>query len=94
MENNFYVGIIHHRKKLFKISYSEKVVLYSEDNINFLDLISGIWYTLEENSKDYVDIKSIVHTDISLYKEDYIYLLNKHKENKITKTKKKYSLKG
>lgn len=89
MENNFYVGIINHKKKLFKQSFSEKVVLYSEDNINYLDLISGIWYTVLEDNKDYVDINSIVLTDISLYKEDYIYLLNKHKENKITKKKKK-----
>lgn len=89
MENNFYVGVVCHKKRLFKPAFSEKGVLYSDDNISYLDLINGVWYSTNENNKDFVDVNSLVITDISLYKEDYLYLLNKYKESSIVKIKKK-----
>ena len=94
MENNFYVGVIHHKKKLFKPAFSEKVVLYSDDNIVYLDLINSVWYTTSEDNKDFVDKNSLIITDISLYKEDYLYLLNRYKENSVTKIKKRNCVLG
>lgn len=88
MENNFYVGVVHHSKKLFKAEYSEKVVLYSEDSVNYLDLKCGVWYTTDKNDKDYVESDSVIPTDISLYREDYGYMLSRYKECGITRIKK------
>lgn len=88
MENNFFVGVVHHGKKLFKPEYSEKVVLYSEDNVNFLDLRCCIWYTTNCNDKDYVEKETIISTDISLYREDYLYLLSKFKETGLVRKKR------
>ena len=54
MENNFYIGIVHHKKRVFKSQYEEKIVLYSINDINYIDLINNIVYTTDSDSKDYV----------------------------------------
>lgn len=88
MENNFYVGVVYHGKRLFKPRYKEKIVLYSEDQINYLDLRYGIYYTTNRSNKYYVEKDSIVPTDISLYREDYNYMLSRYKENPNVRRKK------
>lgn len=88
MENNFYVGIICHFKKISKYSWHEKVILYSEDNLKYIDLINFRSYCTEENiarREDYVVKDSLLPVDITDYNIDYIYLLNKYKQNGITK---------
>ena len=80
MENNFYVGEICYSKR--KQNFTEKVVLYSCDNVNYLDLISGKWYTTDLSKRDYVIKESIIPTDINEYRENYRYLLSKY-NNKI-----------
>ena len=87
MENNFYVGIICHGRKVFKSEYNEKKVLYSEDNFNYLDLMCGMWYTTDINNRDYVDASSIMKTDISEHREDYLHMLYKYRDNILVKTK-------
>lgn len=88
MGNNFYLGDVYHCKKFLKQAYIEKLVLYSEDHINYLDLISGIWYCIYDDGNDYVFLESIVPTDVNLYKIDYLYLLSKYKANFSVKIKK------
>ena len=88
MANNFYVGVVYHGKRFFKHAYSEKVVLYSENNTDYLDLINNIWYSTNNFDKDYVDFDSLISTDVSLYKEDYLYLLSKYKNRSMTKKRK------
>ena len=89
MENNFYVGVICHGKRTFKSEYREKKVLYSEDNYNYLDLMCGIWYNTDMDNRDYVDATTIVDTDISEYRDDYMYMLYKYRENILIRTKTK-----
>ena len=92
MKSNFYVGIICHLKKIKKYSYHEKVVLYSEDNINFINLINFELYPIEGSStkihEDYVIKDSLIPTDIRDYNINYIYLLDKYKSVKNTQEKK------
>lgn len=90
MENNFYVGVVHYGKRLLKGEYTEKLVLYSEDNINYLDLKNDRYYTTDTSSKDYVMRESLISTDISQYRDDYLYLLSKYKENSSIKMKIKF----
>ena len=90
MENNFYVGVVYHSKKLFKNEYKEKLVLYSEDGVNYLDLLTGIWYTIDANNKDYVIRESIISTDVKDYKTDYMYLVLKYKEGSYIRRKSMY----
>lgn len=47
MVNNYYIGDIHHNKTIKKDAYTEKLVLYSDDKYNYLDLINDINYTTE-----------------------------------------------
>ena len=54
MVNNFYIGDVHHTKTIKKDAYTEKLVLYSEDKYNYLDLINDINYTTDNNKKAYV----------------------------------------
>ena len=87
MENNFFVGDICHSKRNKSQTYIEKVVLYSNDNFNYLDPISGKWYTTNDNEKNYVISNSIIPTNINDYRENYIYLLSKYTD-KMTKKKR------
>ena len=82
MEDNFFVGVVYHGKRVFKPEYKEKIILYTDDNINFLDLIGNCYYTTDRSNRNYVDENSLIPTDISLYREDYLYLLSKHKQRK------------
>lgn len=88
MENNFYVGTVCHNRKIMKDSYNEKVVLYSNDNINYTDLVNDVNYTTDDTCKDYVIKESIALTDISEYRTDYLYLLLKHNNSKSVKRKR------
>lgn len=90
MENNFYVGTIIHRKK--NSVSSEKLVLYTTDNINYTDLITDNVYTTNSNNKYYLLENSLIPIDIDDFKIDYNYLLDKHnnpiKHNKIRRINK------
>ena len=88
MSNNFYVGIIYHSKKIFKPEYKEKTVLYTENNINYIDLKNKLIYTTDTSQKDYVIKESLISTNPLEYKEDYIYLLTQYQENRINKKRK------
>ena len=90
MESNFYVGDVCHRRRFFKSEYIEKIVLYSTDGFNYLDLLTCNWYTTDRNCKDYVDSNTIISTDISQYRTDYIYLLSKYNGNRGFKRKLYY----
>lgn len=94
MENNFYLGVVKHSKRRSSNSYTEKVILYSDDNVFYIDLVNNCVYTTDAKNKDYVLIDSLVSTDISEYKTDYLYLLNKYKSDKAISKKKKFSLTG
>lgn len=83
MVDNFYVGVVCHYKKT-----SEKLVLYSDDNYNYYDLLNNKIYTTNSKNKEYVISSSIIPTDIVDYKIDYLYLLNNHK---ISKKRKKFN---
>lgn len=85
MENNFYVGIIHHKKRIIRPEYNEKVVLYKLSNERYLDLIKDIEYTTNINEKDYVIEETLIITDITQYRENYLYLLSKHNNNNHSK---------
>ena len=78
MENNFYIGIVHHKKRVFKSQYEEKIVLYSINDINYIDLINNIVYTTDSDSKDYVVRDSLIPTDVSEHRIDYMYLLSRY----------------
>ena len=81
MVNNYYIGDIHHNKTIKKDAYTEKLVLYSEDKYNYLDLINDINYTTDNNKKAY----------IRDFREDYNYLLSRHNDKKKTKKKHWYN---
>lgn len=83
MENNFFVGVIHHKKKLLKPEYTEKLVLYSEDGYNYVDLTNNNLYTIDENELEYVIKETIIPTDVNSYKVDYLYLLSKYKNREV-----------
>lgn len=89
MESNFYIGTVHHQKRLFKQQYQEKIVLYSTDNINFIDLINCAIYSTDVLNKDYVIRESLVPTEISEYRTDYMYLLSVYKPKIMTRYRKK-----
>lgn len=94
MENNFYVGTINHSKRLAKPAWKEKAILYTEDGLNYIDLITSTTYSLESNNNhDYVEKNSLVETDVLDYKTDYYYLLSKYKSTPKERSKKKYHFK-
>ena len=78
MVNNFYVGEVYHKRKFMKFNfgYREKLVLYTEDDILYLDLLGDKAYTCDTRNKNYVIRDSLIPTDVSDYKIDYMYLLN------------------
>ncbi len=80
MENNFYVGNIIHKKKKSSAIYVEKIVLYTQDNIYYTDLINDITYTTNNIDKSYVDSSSLVSINTEDFRIDYMYLLLKHNE--------------
>ena len=94
MENNFFVGIVNHSKKVRRDAFCEKMILYKENSSCYVDLLNDITYSTDSSLKDYVEVDTLVPTDVSEYKTDYFYLLsrhnNVHKDN--VKKKKKVSL--
>lgn len=89
MEDNFYVGVVHHSRRMLKPEYKEKLVLYSNDSVNYLDLIGNNYYTTDTSNRDYVVRETLITTDVSLYREDYLYLLSRYKDKGATKKRKK-----
>lgn len=86
-KGNFYIGIVHHKKRVLKSQYDEKIVLYTNDDINYVDLINNVVYSTDSYEKDYVVKASLIPTDISEHRIDYIYLLKQYDFK--TKTRKK-----
>lgn len=96
MENNFYVGNIIRKKKKSSDIYVEKMVLYTQDNIYYIDLINDITYTTNNFDKSYVDSSSLVSINTEDFRIDYMYLLLKHNEgnnNNNNNNKRKFSKK-
>ena len=84
MENKFYVGEIFHSKKI-KPAYTEKNVLFTNDDTLYLDLINNRWYSSDNREKDYVIKESLIPTNINDYEIDYMYLLKRIKQWKTLK---------
>ena len=91
MVNNYYIGDIHHNKTIKKDAYTEKLVLYSDDKYNYLDLINDINYTTDndpaiispkiviekkENNK-IVEICAILVSEISAIQIDDVKRFNR-----------------
>lgn len=94
MENNFFVGIVNHSKKIRRDSYKEKTVLYKEDTSVYVDLVKNTSYTTDSREKDYVEEETLIPTDITDYKIDYEYLLLRYNSgNNNVKKRKKISFK-
>lgn len=89
MENNFFVGVVVHKNKRGNNLYSEKVVLYTSDNIYYTELINDITYTTNSSNKDYVIFDSLVPTSSDEFRIDYEYLLGKHNDIKEDKVKRR-----
>ena len=87
MENNFFVGIVIHKKKFIKYEYTEKLVLYSDDKYNYIDLLNDKVYTVNEEELEYVIKDSLISTNPLEYKEDYLYLLSRYKSKTISRRK-------
>ena len=79
MENNFYVGIVHHEKGLISDGYNEKVVLYSDNNIYYIDLLKQKTYSTNREEKEYVLEDTLISTDVNDFNINYMYLLNKYR---------------
>lgn len=86
-KGNFYIGIVHHKKRVLKSQYDEKIVLYTNNDIDYIDLINNVVYSTDCSEKDYVVKESLILTDISEHRIDYIYLLNQYDSK--AKTRKK-----
>lgn len=92
MENNIYVGTIFHRRKI-KNCYTEKVILYTDDGYNFLDLDHIRWYNTNITNKDYLIKDSLVPTEIEDFRNDYRYIIGKIlADEKRLKEKKKIKM--
>ena len=88
MENNFFVGVVIHKKRFTKYEYTEKTVLYSDDKYNYIDLLNDKVYTVNEEELEYVIKESLILTNPLDYKVDYLYLLSRYKSNTISKRRK------
>ena len=42
MENNFFVGIVNHSKKVRRDAFCEKMILYKENSSCYVDLLNDI----------------------------------------------------
>ena len=94
MENNFYVVNIIRKKKKSSDIYVEKIVLYTQDNIYYIDLINDITYTTNNFDKSYVDSSSLVSINTEDFRIDYMYLLLKQNEgNNNNNKRRKFSKK-
>lgn len=86
MENKFYIGTVIHKKRIRRIE--EKIVLYTKDDIQYIDLINNRIYFANYLAKDYVVRESLIPTDPSEHRIDYKYLLSRFESNGITRKKK------
>ena len=84
MENNFYVGIVCHKKRIINSIVRERRVLYN-NNIYYIDLEKNREYTTDNSLSEYVDSSTLVLTDINDYNIDYAYLLAKYKSKKLVR---------
>ena len=89
MENNFFVGNVVHKNKKGNNLYSEKIVLYTCDNVYFIDLLTDNTYTTNSENRDYVVYDSLVPTNSEEFRIDYDYLLIKQNEIKDNKVRRK-----
>ena len=87
MENKFFIGIVLHKKKFLKSQYTEKVVLFSNDDINYIDLLNGFVYTTDTSNRNYVVKESLIATDIYEHRIDYMYLLSQYHSKTLIKKK-------
>lgn len=87
MENKFFIGIVLHKKKFLKSQYTEKVVLFSNDDINYIDLLNDLVYTTDISNRDYVVKESLIPTDIYEHRIDYMYLLSQYHSKIMTRKK-------
>lgn len=93
MENNFYVGEVIHKRKIGSV-YTEKIVLYTNDNVYYTNLISDSTYTTNSRENEYVDESSLIPTLCDEFKVDYNYLLIKHNSNnKVVNKKRRFLFK-
>ena len=89
MEDRFYIGTICHKKRFIKSQYKEKVVLYTNNDIDYVDLINNLVYSTDSSDKCYVLRVSLIPTDIFEHRIDYMYLLSKYNSKAITRKKEK-----
>lgn len=85
MENNFFVGVVVHRRRKSNSLTREKLVLYSRNDIDYIDLLNNNRYVSEESAntrEDYVIKSSLIKVDVSDYRTDYYYLLSRYNEYK------------
>lgn len=69
------------------------MVLYTQDNIYYIDLINDITYTTNNFDKSYVDSSSLVSINTEDFRIDYMYLLLKHNEGNNNNKRRKFSKK-
>lgn len=82
MESNFYIGIVIHKNFFNRKKWQDKIVLYSDDYIKFIDLNKQKIYFSNKKKKNYVVLDSLINIDINDFNIDYVYLLNKYNEKK------------
>lgn len=83
MENNFFVGIVCHKKVISNNIVRERKVLYTSDNVYYIDLIKEKEYMADNRLNEYVDESTLIPTDINDYNTDYAYLLSKYKGKRL-----------
>lgn len=90
MENNFFVGVVHHSKRNGKIFYETKAVLFTDDNKQYTNLDDGKVYPLGKDVGyigNYVKEETLIFTDPSDYKTDYEYLSLKYSTSDVPEPK-------
>ena len=92
MENNFFVGNVVHKNKKGNNLYSEKIVLYTCDNVYFIDLLTDNTYTTNSENRDYVVWFLLIVRNLGLIM--IICLLNIMKLKIIRLEERNFSLKN
>lgn len=87
MEGNFYIGIVCHKKRGLKCQYEEKIVLYTNNDIDYIDLINNVVYSTDSSDKHYVVKESLIPTNLFEHRIDYMYLLYKYNFRVMTRKK-------
>lgn len=89
MEGNFYIGEICQKKRRKKTIYKEKMVLYTNNDIDYIDLINNVVYSTDSTFKYYVLKESLIPTNVVDHKVDYMYLLYQYNSKITAKIKMK-----